>query len=93
MIVGIASKNENRTASFGSHPNMLAHDIVDALLEIPGIKAADCIVPINKASRIGRPVVLIRTFWPNIKIAPVTIKQIPKYCGSERILRKGARRK
>ena len=46
MIVGIESKNENFTASDGDHPKTFAHEMVDALLDIPGINAADCINPI-----------------------------------------------
>ena len=51
-IVGMDRRKENRTASLMSHPNILAQEIVDALLEMPGISAADCRVPIINMSRI-----------------------------------------
>lgn len=41
IIVGIDKRNENRTASFGLQPSIRAQEIVDALLEIPGMSAAD----------------------------------------------------
>lgn len=50
--VGIAKRNENKTASFNCHPRMQAALIVDPLREIPGISAKACILPINNTSLI-----------------------------------------
>jgi len=49
--VGIAKRKENRTASLLFQPRNRAQEIVDALLEIPGIRAAACIEPMKSASR------------------------------------------
>ncbi len=49
-IVGIDSKKEKRTASCAFQPRMRAHEIVEALREIPGIRAVDCRRPIQTAS-------------------------------------------
>ena len=69
MIVGIDSRNEKRTASRDAHPKIFAQEIVDALREIPGIKAADCIAPIHSASRAdcfpaASSFLRIFHFWP-----------------------------
>ena len=40
ITVGIAKRKENWTASCDVHPNTLAQEIVEALLEMPGIRAA-----------------------------------------------------
>ena len=45
---GIAKKNENLAASLWTIPNSKAVEIVMPDLEIPGIKANTCIIPINK---------------------------------------------
>jgi hypothetical protein len=82
-MVGIERRKENLTASLAFHPRILAQEIVEALLEIPGIKAVDCIVPIMSTSLIF-PInpsffdLAIQKDCPASKIAPVPIKQNPK---------------
>lgn len=98
IIVGIESKNENLTALAGSHPNMRAQEIVEALREMPGMRAVDCIVPIHSASLIAR---FIESFFsrrsrkvvPRNKMPDVAIKHMPRYSGREQKSRSGFSRK
>lgn len=82
-IVGMERRKENLTASLTSQPNTRAQEMVEALLEMPGIRAADCRVPIMSTSRTFpiNPLffdLAIQKDCPASKIPPVPIRQNPK---------------
>ena len=87
MIVGIESRKEKRTASLASQPSTWAQEIVEALREIPGMRAADCIVPIQSTSLtfcfhgLTFSLRVMRSLLPRNKIAAVSNRQGPKNCG------------
>ena len=98
MIVGIERRKENRTASFALHPNTLAQQIVEALLEMPGISAADCRAPIHKEAwtwclKVAGGSLRILHFCPENKMREVAIRQNPKQWGWEARSRRGFSKK
>ena len=91
--VGMERRKEKRTAWVASHPKAVAHEMVDALREIPGMRAVACIAPIQSTSHRAFLLPGMRHLLPTKRMPAVTIMQRPKNSGAEAHARKGFSKK